>query len=77
MDVKRLHKDTSELAELLKDEGTDLIFLLSNQDKLRMIRSEVGRGFILRHLQEGCGKLPSGYESYNDIEDLQDRMCQV
>ena len=68
---------TTELAELLRDKGTDIISQLSNQDKLRMVRSKGGTSFVVRHLSEGWGKVPSGYESYNDVEDLQDRMCQV
>ena len=67
-----MHKDTTELAKLLRDEGSDLISLLSNQDDLRMVQSKGGGSFIVRHLPEEWGKVPSGFESYNDIEDLQD-----
>ena len=42
-----------------------------------MVRSEGGSGFIVRHLPEGWGKVPSGFQSYNDIEDLQDQICKV
>ena len=42
-----------------------------------MVQSEGGSGFIVRHLPEVWGKISSGFESYNNIEDWQDRMCQI
>ena len=49
-------KDTAVLAELLRDECSDLISLLSNQDKLRMVRSEGGNGFYCNTLAQRMGK---------------------
>ena len=44
---------TTELAELLRDKGTDLISQLRNQDEFRMVRSEGRSSFVVRHLYEG------------------------
>ena len=70
-------KDTTDLAEQLRDEGTDLITQLTNLDDLGMLQSKGGNSFLVRHLPDGWGNVPSGFESYHDIEDLQDLMFQV
>ena len=67
-------KYTTDLAEQFIDEGIDIITQLSNQDDLIMLLSRGGNSFLVRHLPEGWRKVPSGFESYQDIEDLQDRM---
>ena len=41
-----------------------------------MAWSEGGDGFIIRHLVDGWGKVPSRFESLNDVEDLQDQMIK-
>ena len=68
-DAKML-KDHATLAEQLRTEGDELISMLSNLDDQRMLRSKGGNGFLIRHLPVGWGKVPSGFESYHDIEDL-------
>ena len=66
-DAKML-KDHATLAEQLRTEGDELISMISNLDDQIMLCSEGRNGFLIRHLPEGWGKVPSGFESYHDIE---------
>ena len=63
-----------EITTLTQSKGNGFIGKLKEPQKKNMVRSEGGDGFMYRHPSNGWRKVPTGYESLNDVEDLQDRM---